>query len=783
MYDLTFFVHFFLVRFFTSHKMAVKGVLLDNVGRCSLFIIMFTYIILYGILVIVGSTGPPPILYSANAAGDPKQICSDPNACTVWWTGVLTDMTPQHQLLWVNMELERPFERVTQRPALASIPLQFSVLYTIDVLGITKDGKETSIVSNSSHAVDISCPPGALTCAPALIFTETMIKYPTYRVITRFINPYAAFSSAPIDSTVKMHFSMGYISQAYTQFEIGVKLFFVVCGSMIFIMYTALLFCGPGVKDDNGQRLSSTYEQRYIWWLGFFCIFFNNPFLIIEMEEPSLILAGFNAFCVITFLTSLLTYWLVQFDLARMQGEQGFEFHIDPSFTKLGLCFWLPKIIFAAIFWTISLAAYMWQRIMQLNDPAYSIAESFPLVSEWFGTFISGIVIMYLLYFFALFVLTMRHWRTIRPTNKLVIALTLFTLILSAVGIFLNAFTAIRSDSILILAAYSAPNLYIWFLQLAFIPGPRLSTWVQHALEHDQGHDARYRYPTTGNRFDQMTTDTSGVMGNTTNDDVQPEDVGVDIMEEEDEEQQQPYYNQNAKNNYRNQQRAVYQTQSVQRTQAVSPRQTQASRTQYPPQSSRSSINNRDFNDVPVAKTVPMTTRGGRRSMNSTTVTQTRKPVPTQSRRNVAVNDVIDDEEQHDYYPEEQDGHQDEEQGYNDEYTDEQLHAYHDSQSFSVGEVDDDEAYHQSTVPVQQQQQYNNTDDNEEYYEESTQPASNEYIPDTNEQTINQPNNVSKIKSSKPNGPRPNTGRKNRGNLSNLGRPGNPFADSTGKNK
>lgn len=755
--------------------MAVKGVLLDNIGRCSIIVIILMYMSLYGILVIVGTTAPSPIMYSANPAGDPKQTCSDQNACQIWWNGVLTDMTPQHQALWINMELDRPLEKVTRRPALAGIPLRFTILFNLDVVGVQKDGTETSIVSNSSHGVNIYCPAGSLTCDTALVFTETMLKFPTYRVVCKFFNPYAAFASAPLDPAVNMHFSMGYISQSYTQFEIGAKMFFVVSGSAIFLMYTALLFFGPGVKDDDGNRLSSTYEQRFVWWLGLFSIFFNNPFLILEIENPSIVLAGFNAFCVVTFLTSLLCYWLVLVDTSRLQAENGFDYHIDPSSTKLGVCFWLPKMIFAAIFWTISLAAYMFQRIMLLNDPAYSITEAFPLVSEWFGTFIATISSLYIIYFFALFVLTVRHWRNIRPTNKLVIGLTLFTLILSAVGIFLQAFTAIRTEAILTLAAYSAPNLYVWFLMFAFIPGPRLSPWIQHALQQDQSNTG---YPPSNIQMERIVTDTSGVMGRRTNgtrnndddgydDEVRPEDV--DIVVDNTNGQRTDASGYDYSSSQPNHRRVTSQTHiSSPHAQSTGGSQRQLQRSQYPPQPSRPNTREAPRNNNPSVRPTVRTvsTATQERLMNT-------RPIPPRtSQPPVAVVDVEDYD----------DNNVDDDEHYANENLEEEYieTSGTNSRSFAVGKEDDSE---------NEQDYY---DDNAAQYNETA-----EYIPESSSapSVISSTNAVPKQKNSKPSGPHPSSnppitnakltnGRRTVKNGSNSSeRPGNPFADATGKTK
>ena len=70
-----------------------------------------------------------------------------------------------------------------------------------------------------------------------------------------------------------------------------------------------------------------------MWWLGLFLILFNDPLFPMSLEKPDLAYAGFSAFGTVTFVTSLLFYFIVQLDLMRIQGEGGLHVFLDPHVT------------------------------------------------------------------------------------------------------------------------------------------------------------------------------------------------------------------------------------------------------------------------------------------------------------------------------------------------------------------------------------------------------------------------------------------------------------------
>lgn len=206
---------------------------------------------------------------------------------------------------------------------------------------------------------------------------------------------------------------------------------------------------------------------------------FNDPFYIAYITLPSVGVAGAQAFFTATFLCLLLFWFLVAFDLARLQGENGPGW--DPATaepaTRPGTCFWLPKSLLIAVLWTISLAGYVYVRYSQLSDPAFSVTEAAGPFWPFVQAFIAGLGGLYVLYGFGILVLAFRNFKTMTQSNKFVTAVTVTSLLIIMVGFFTSAFLGVRVASALRIVTYGCANLYVWFLMFIYIPAPRPDGW------------------------------------------------------------------------------------------------------------------------------------------------------------------------------------------------------------------------------------------------------------------------------------------------------------------
>lgn len=501
----------------TPPRRKTKSLLLDSVSCQSLAWIGLFYLCAFVTLIIIGVTGPKAVLTSTNEAANAKVTCiQGSGACNKLIRTNLVDITPMHQMIWLTLSMKRPL--IDGKPILLPLGVPTSLTYELDVLNYNSDGSSMTVVENVTHTVRSFCHPEALSCDSVLIFAETDLSRPVFNVRLRILNVFDSFSYAiPAGSAVNtdLDVTMGYFNKDYTAFEVGLKLFFFSASATLLFAYSLILCTGPGTRDEEtGQRLATSPDQAFVWWLCLFLTLYNDPTFLLYLQHPTIELAGFSAFGTVTFLTSLLFFWLVQLDLMRLQGENGLFFHLEPDLqTKLlGVWFWLPKIIFLTVFWTISIAFYMYQRIMVIQDPAFNIVEANPAVSDYFFKFISAMAGLYLVYFFALLVLNYRSFGTMRPVNRFVLIITVFTLIVVFVGIFLNLNSIFRSEAALIMVAYGACNLYVWLLTFAMVPGERSPLWIREMLNRGNGEGS------AADRLqaqldEQGEIDTKGVLG------------------------------------------------------------------------------------------------------------------------------------------------------------------------------------------------------------------------------------------------------------------------------
>lgn len=361
-----------------------KGILIDSLGSCAIVCAALTYFGLFAVAVIVGVLGPTTFSSASNSAADLPIACGDPTSCVVSWTGTLTDMTTYHQFMWLDATYSRP-ATYSGELALLNLDVTYDQVYQVDLLALSTDGSPPVILAqNQSHVAPVHFAPGAASSDPVILFATQVrsagwggkgecgvraspppghstapphththipqeIRYPTYRLAVRFFQPLGPFSQqANLDpASSAMHFTMSFVNKSYTSFEVGWKMFFVTVSILLWLMYSGLLCCGPGVREEvSAKRLPSTIEQAYVWWLGLGLIWFNDPFFVLTINNPSIVTSGWVAFCTVTFLASLLMFWLVMFDLSRLQGEGGAAWQLSTDASNsLGACFWLPKVV------------------------------------------------------------------------------------------------------------------------------------------------------------------------------------------------------------------------------------------------------------------------------------------------------------------------------------------------------------------------------------------------------------------------------------------------------
>lgn len=160
-----------------SPRRLPKGLLVDNLGHCALVLAALAYFALFMGAVIAGALGPPIFSSASNPSARLTQTCPQVKPdntttiigpCTVTWFGTLTDMSPQHQFMWLNMNMDRP--TLNGAPALTTLPVSWGLMYQVDITAIAGDGTRIIMAQNQTHVQTVSFASNAITSGDVLLF-------------------------------------------------------------------------------------------------------------------------------------------------------------------------------------------------------------------------------------------------------------------------------------------------------------------------------------------------------------------------------------------------------------------------------------------------------------------------------------------------------------------------------------------------------------------------------------------------------------------------------------
>ena len=355
---------------------------------------------------IIGGTGPA-------VASNSVWLASAPTDTTLTYAISLSGLNKWQQATWLVASLQRPVVSEGGPYLLAAQPLTIPLTWTL--VSVTADGSQTLV--NSSHVINVDCPPRQSLCRGFALFSQALTTVSRYDLVVQTSNPFAGLG-VPAQAVI-FSLSQGTVNEAYTQFgawataqaggrqahgacggsplslthtphhspppphppplppEAGFKVFYCVITCLLYLYYLYCLRRGEGTHDSEGNPLSSTHEQKWLLYLGFFLFFFNDPNFITYLAYPTAAGAGFSAFCAATFVALLLFFFLCLVDNARQGGDAGFQYHHTRELRVKGACFWVPKVLICSVIWATSLALYVFQRLSNLQDPSFTFADTF----------------------------------------------------------------------------------------------------------------------------------------------------------------------------------------------------------------------------------------------------------------------------------------------------------------------------------------------------------------------------------------------------------------------
>ena len=162
-----------------------KGLLVDNLGHCALVLAALAYFALFVGAVVAGALGPPIFSTASNPAATLSQTCPEVTdasgiktipACTVTWFGTLTDMSSQHQFMWLNMNMARPKLAASGAPALPELAVAWDLVYQVDIQAIAADGTRIIMAQNQTHVQRLAFGAGGAQQSNDLLLFYTQVR-------------------------------------------------------------------------------------------------------------------------------------------------------------------------------------------------------------------------------------------------------------------------------------------------------------------------------------------------------------------------------------------------------------------------------------------------------------------------------------------------------------------------------------------------------------------------------------------------------------------------------
>ena len=378
----------------------LKATLLDTLSRRGAIIAGLIFYVFVIITLLVGAGGPTA---NASKSWDIAAKCDTQSACNSTMFVSLNDLNQWKQVTWVTAQMSRPVSAVDGSLINKGSRVEFFMDWALET--VKKDG--TVIATNSTHTVRVVCEPNKDKCSSFIVFAQVLYAATSYDLVLRMSDPFQPWRNVGgIEPVVTFSLTQGWLNEAYTTFEAGWKVFYVVITTLLWLQYMWALYSKSASVDEAGKKLYSTQEQIWVAVLGAFLFWFNDPLFISYLVSPSLASAGFSALMTSSFIALLLFFFLCVADNARLEGSAGLRWKSSRAARARGALYWIPKVLICSIIWALSIALYVFQRLAQLSDPSFTYVDTFgPEYTAYAANFIAGIGSLYVIYLFVLFVL------------------------------------------------------------------------------------------------------------------------------------------------------------------------------------------------------------------------------------------------------------------------------------------------------------------------------------------------------------------------------------------
>ncbi|GMH69386.1 hypothetical protein TrST_g11081 [Triparma strigata] len=439
-----------------------------NKGLCWLWLCLLSSVVMF---VGIGMIGPAVFITTESKHVYPLEVSEDSDTAT--WVGRLTDMTKLHQLIYLEAEVKRP-ENITSN---VEFTYQQEIIVTAlggkhYVLGHGTEYKD-KIVDRKRHIKTITCKAGESWCSTIAIFATHQVLYEEYRVAVEFVHPGELGTFCPHCTgngvqNFYVRFGMHYINPNFTRWQICWKILFTFVTLLVMI-----LPCNGGLAGYFYQLrkvLRSNWTDLQVWigvLLGML-FFFNDPLFLIEVffEYGALLSAVYILF-LCAFLSTLMFFWLCMLHETSKVGGR----IVEGGNVKIvkGIGFYLPKVIFCAMFWILITVAYIYVRVAQEGDPSYDALED-SMHYKLITTTVSVAMAIYTGWILYHALNAMGNVKKLPPQILFTFLFSVLMIVLVIICMGIGATYPLPSASYEFLMFYGLTNVYVWTLAFAYAP-------------------------------------------------------------------------------------------------------------------------------------------------------------------------------------------------------------------------------------------------------------------------------------------------------------------------
>lgn len=333
------------------------------------------------------------------------------------------------------------------------------------------------------QTLTIECARGAYFCKEQYFLRFGEIDFRDYQIDVLF----NASEGLPLIGA-DVQFKKTWGTEAFTNWFIGVKLFFLVVSTVVAVWYNVKL-SHLSVREQN-------LEQGWVATITVTLLLFNDPFYAAEATFGGNPVKVLSVLFHVTFFQMLLLFWLVMLDNMRLQGKvQGV------SNTQ----FFTPKIVYIAFFWLLNAIYHGYMKYYANNDPTWNplaTNANFALVQALCG----AMSIFYVLWVAYLVLVSHREIRSRRVRYRYLVLVTFFMVVMAFIGLGSGAISPAPPSGGQWTSFHALFNIYVYAIAYLYAPSASaVKSAKKRARTLDVDADAEARPALSGDESNDAT--------------------------------------------------------------------------------------------------------------------------------------------------------------------------------------------------------------------------------------------------------------------------------------